>query len=145
MSSTHELSRGLSPAAAEESLRIGLTVLAGVSFAIAVFMVAAPHAFFTAIGPFGVANEHYIRDTATFYAAMGLGQALAVTRPSWREPVLVITAAQYLLHALNHLFDIAAARPAWIGYMDFVSLLATGLAVLWLLRLARREKGAPRA
>lgn len=128
--------------AAEEILRAGLIALAAVSFALALFMVLAPGTFFSAIGPFGRVNAHYIRDTATFYAAFGVGQALAVTRPSWRVPVLVMTAAQYLLHALNHLVDISAAHPAWIGYVDFVSLLLTGLAVLWLITLARAQERA---
>jgi hypothetical protein len=127
----------------EDALRAGLAILAATSAGLAIFMAVAPHAFFTAIGPFGSANAHYIRDTATFYGAFAVGQAIAVRAPAWRVPVLALTAAQYGLHTINHLVDIDRAHPAWTGYFDFFSLLAATLLIVWMLRAAlRRLPGA---
>jgi hypothetical protein len=125
-----------SPLAAE-AVTAGLFVLAAYQIGLAAFMAIAPHAFFTSVGPFGHANSHYIRDTATFSAALGFGAAIAIRHRSWRVPVLAMTTVQFALHSLNHLVDIGRAHPAWTGYFDFFSLaLSTALLVL-LLQLAR--------
>ncbi len=121
---------------AAQALQAGLVTFAALHIGLALFMAIAPHAFYTAVGPFGALNEHYIRDTATFYAALGLATAVAVSRPSWRVPVLAITTVQYALHSLNHLLDISKAHPAWVGYADFASLAAATLLLVWLLRVA---------
>ena len=120
----------------EDVLTGGLAVLAVYQLALALFMVAAPHSFFANIGPFGTRNDHYIRDTATFSAAIGLGLAIAVRNRSWRVPMLAITTAQFALHSVNHLVDIEKSHPAWNGYADFFSLAGATLLLAWLLRLA---------
>jgi hypothetical protein len=137
--------RGLIPTAArrDDALVAGLSALAAVNIGLAIVMAAAPHAFFTAIGPFGARNDHYIRDVATFEAALGVGLAVAVRRPSWRMPVLAVTAVQYGLHSVNHLIDIASAHPPWTGYLDFFSLSAATALLLWLLALARTQARIP--
>jgi len=121
----------------------GLLVFAAYHLALAVWMALSPRSFFTAVGPFGVRNDHYIRDTATFEAALGVGLAVAVRRPAWRVPLLAVLAVQFALHSVNHLVDIGAAHPAWTGYVDFASLAASTALLLWLLALARdpRTKG----
>lgn len=116
----------------------GLATFAAVELGLAIFMAAAPHAFYTSIGPFGVSNDHYLRDVSTFYAALGAGAAIAIRRPAWRIPVLAITAVQFGLHSVNHLLDIGKAHPGWIGYFDFFSLAAATLQLVWLMRLAAR-------
>jgi hypothetical protein len=121
--------------ATDTALRVGLLAFAVYHLALAAFMAIAPHAFFTSLGPFDAYNSHYIRDTATFEAALGVGFAVAITRPSWRVPVLAITAVQFALHTINHLVDADSAHPAWTGWFDFVSLLAaTGLLLVLLAR-----------
>ena len=47
-----------------------------------------PHGFYTAVGPFGVFNGHYIRDVASFYGAIGIGLRCRHRALSWRVPVL---------------------------------------------------------
>ena len=125
------------------TLPIVLALFAALDIGLALFMALAPHAFYTAIGPFGVSNPHYVRDVATFYGAIGLAMAVAVSRPSWRAPVLAVSTLQFALHSLNHLIDIARAHPAWAGYLDFFSLLG-GTLILGLLwrQAAAAERGS---
>ncbi|TMM16849.1 MAG: hypothetical protein E6F96_09905 [Actinobacteria bacterium] len=139
-------------AAARAALRndvviAGIALLAAYDLALAVFMAAWPHAFYVHVGPFGLRNDHYIRDTATFNAAVGVGLALALRRPSWRVPMLAITTLQFALHSINHLVDIDKAYPAWNGYFDFFSLAVATIAIAGLLRVARgdAEAGAGRS
>jgi hypothetical protein len=118
------------------TVRAGLIAFAVYHFAIAALMVFAPHAFFTDIGPFGVQNDHYLRDTATFNIAFGAALLVAYWRPSWRTPVLCCVALQFGLHTVNHLVDIDAAHPRWLGPADFISLAT--LALAWLARESMR-------
>jgi hypothetical protein len=118
------------------TLAVGIAAFAVVELSLAVFMAVAPHAFYTAIGPFGAFNRHYLRDVASFEGAIGLALAVAISRPSWRVPVLALTTVQYALHSLNHLLDIGRAHPRWTGYFDFFSLALATLALAWLWRVA---------
>ena len=97
------------------------------------------------MGPFGARNDHYIRDTATFSAAIGAGLLVSLRRPSWRVPMLAVSAVQFALHSVNHLVDIDKAHPAWTGYFDFFSLALTTVLLAWLLRvqLAQPAGGTP--
>ena len=136
---------GVGPAAAMTStVRIGLIAFAAYHFAIAALMVFAPHTFFTAIGPFGVQNDHYLRDTATFNLAFGVSLTVACWRVSWRTPILFCVALQFALHAINHLADIGAAHPHWLGPFDFASLALATTALLWLTRESTRPSEVQR-
>jgi hypothetical protein len=126
-----------------DTLEVGIGAFAALSLALAILMAAAPRSFYTAVGPFGAYNGHYIRDVATFYAALGAGLAISLRRASWRVPVLVITTIQYGLHSVNHLLDITRAHPQWTGYFDFFSLAAATLLLAWLTRVAVAQASAP--
>jgi hypothetical protein len=127
-----------------DALGAGVAVLAAYDLALALFMAVAPHAFYSKVGPFGIRNDHYIRDTATFNAAIGVGLLISLRRPSWRVPTLAISAVQFALHSINHLVDIEKAHPSWNGYFDFFSLAAATLVLIWLVRVAlARSGGAP--
>jgi len=119
---------------------VGLGVIAfGVyHLAIAAMMIFTPHAFFTAIGPFGAQNNHYLRDTATFNIAFGVALLIAYRRPSWRTPILFCVTLQFALHAINHLADIGAAHPYWLGPFDFASLALATAGLAWLTRESTR-------
>jgi hypothetical protein len=133
----HRLPRATQRAALrKDALTAGIAVFALYNLALALFMAAAPHSFFTNVGPFGARNDHYIRDTATFSAAIGVGLLIALRRPSWRVPMLAISTVQFALHSINHLVDIEKAHPAWNGYFDFFSLAAATILLGWLLRIA---------
>jgi hypothetical protein len=125
-----------------DAVSAGVALLGAYSVGLAVFMAAAPHAFHSKVGPFGPLNDHYIRDTATFSAAIGVGLLIALRRPSWRVPMLAISTVQFALHSINHLVDIDRASPRWNGYFDFFSLAAATILLAWLLHLARAGAGA---
>jgi hypothetical protein len=118
---------------------VGLIAFAVIELGLALLMAGSPHTFYTAVGPFGAFNAHYIRDVASFYGAIGIGLLIAVSRPAWRVPVLAVTTIQYALHSVNHLVDIGKAHPAWNGYFDFFSLAAATVLLAWLWRAAARE------
>jgi hypothetical protein len=120
------------------AVRVGLIGFAAYHFVVAALMVFAPHTFFTDVGPFGVQNDHYLRDTATYNAAFGVALAIAYGRPSWRAPVLCCVAVQFALHAANHLADIGAAHPYWLGPADFASLALASAVLAWLARESLR-------
>jgi hypothetical protein len=124
----------------KDVLYVTLALLAFYDIALAVFMAAAPHTFYSKVGPFGVQNDHYIRDTATFSAAIGVGALVALRRASWRVPVLAISTVQFALHSVNHLVDIGNAHPHWNGYFDFIALAATTFLLARLLRIAQRQE-----
>jgi Domain of unknown function (DUF4345) len=119
-------------------LELGLLAFAAYHFAIAALMIFAPHTFFSNIGPFGTQNDHYLRDTATFNLAFGVSLLIAYRRPAWRTPVLFCVALQFALHAINHLADIGAAHPHWLGPFDFASLALSAAALAWLARESTR-------
>ncbi|HEY1835106.1 MAG TPA: hypothetical protein VGG08_11770 [Solirubrobacteraceae bacterium] len=123
----------------EQMLRAGLVAFAAIHLGLASMMAFAPHAFYTAIGPFGSYNGHYIRDVASFYGAIAIAMALALRRPSWRVPVLALVTLQYALHSVNHLIDIGKAHPAWTGYATFAALAGATLLLAWLTSLAAAQ------
>ncbi len=127
------------PHPAPSVVAVGLVAFAAIQLGLALLMAISPHTFYTAVGPFGAFNGHYIRDVASFYGAIGIGLAIAVRRVSWRVPVLALTTIQYALHSVNHLIDIGKAHPAWNGYIDFFSLAAASVLLAWLWRAAARE------
>jgi hypothetical protein len=123
----------------ESSFRTVLVVLGLSQLVLAMWMLVSPGTFFDAIAGFGGQNDHYVRDVAVFYLAIGVGMIVASTRASWRFPVLAISAVWYLAHAVNHLIDIGEADPDWVGPADFAAILLTGLVLLWLAVIAARS------
>jgi len=103
-------------------------------------LALAPGTSYDKFANFGPRSDHNLRDAATFYLATALALALAVRRPSWRVPVLVVCTAQYVLHGLNHVIDSGKASPGWIGPADAASLLVGAGVLGWLLVIAMREE-----
>ena len=102
-------------------------------------MAIDPTTFFEEIGPYGVQNDHYIRDAASFTLALGLVLAIAAFRPRWRPAAIAGALFQYALHSVNHLVDIGEAEPERLGPVNFI-LLALGAALLgWMFVAATRE------
>jgi hypothetical protein len=119
-------------------VRLGIAAFAVYFWAIAAVMALAPRFFFAHIGPFGVRNDHYIRDAATFSAALGAGLTVAYRRASWRLPLLFCVTTQFALHSVNHLIDVDRAHPRWLGPADFASLALSTVLLAGLLTQALR-------
>lgn len=133
---------GSAPARDGSIVLAGLVAFSAVNIAIAAMLAFAPHAFFEGVGPYGAQNNHYMRDIATFYAAIGAAGLIACRRSSWRTPVLWLMTIEYGLHTINHLADIDAAHTRWLGPANFASLaIATGVLV-WLARESARSPEA---
>jgi hypothetical protein len=121
-------------------MRALLVVFAVIQIVLGLLLWLTPGFFYDEIGPYGVRNDHYMGDLATWYLALG-GVALAsVSRVSWRVPVLVLAFAQYALHSFNHLLDIGDANPSWLGPGNFVSLLLATALLAWMLQSERRAE-----
>jgi hypothetical protein len=130
------------PVLDEARMRQALFLLAAVSLLIGAFMAVAPGTFVDEIAPFGGgADDHFLRDLATYQLAVGVALLLAVQRPSWRVPVLFLSFLQGMLHSINHLVDIGDTDPGWLGPFDFVTILLLTVITGWVLggaaRLAR--------
>lgn len=119
-----------------DPVTIGLLVYSVYSLALGLVMVFGAGWFFRNVGPFGIRNDHYTRDAATMYLAFGVGGLLALSRPSWRAPVLAVMALEAAFHAVNHLWDISKAHPKRDGPADFVLLLLSAAVLGWLTRRA---------
>jgi hypothetical protein len=116
-----------------------LGVLGVAEVLLGLWMAIAPRSFFDTLGAFGPYNEHYVRDAATFTLALGIVALLAVRRPSWWPAALALGAAQFALHAVNHIVDAGKADKLAAGIFDAVSLAVVALVLGWTLaRLGRR-------
>ena len=144
MSAITPAAKSRAPAAsAPRILEAGIALFAVVYLSQALVMVISPHSFYKSIGGFDSYNPHYLRDVASFAAALGVGLAVSLGRPAWRVPMLAVATVQYGLHTINHLVDIDIAHPKWTGYFDFFPLAASTLALAWLLRTAIARERAP--
>jgi hypothetical protein len=119
------------------ALRPVLALLGVYHLLLGALMVLAPREFFDQIAHYGAYNDHYIRDVASFYLALGGCLLVAVGRPSWQVPLLTFTLVQYALHIVNHLWDVADGEPSWIGPANVGALALIALVVGWLLRAER--------
>ena len=116
-------------------LRVGLLLLAVSQLVLAVWQVADPGSFHDQLGDFGPRNDHYIRDIATWEAALAVAALVAVRDARWRLPVLTLAALQFTLHTINHIADAGKAAGATNGAFDAVSLgigAALLAALAWL-------------
>ena len=119
-------------------MQILLAVFAVGQLVIGLLLWLTPGFFFEEIGPYGVRNDHYMGDLATWYLALGGVALVAVRHASWRLPVLVLAFAQYALHSVNHLIDVGEADPEWLGPANLVSLVLGTVLLGWMLNVERR-------
>lgn len=97
-----------------------------------------PGFFHDEIGPYGVQNDHYMGDLATWSLALGAVALVAVRHARWRVPVLALALVQNTLHAFNHLLDVSEADPGWLGPFNLGSLAAVSLLLAWMLNAERQ-------
>ncbi len=124
-------------------MRAGLIAFGAINLLLGAVMAIAPGTFFDEIGPYGARNDHYLGDVAAFYLAAGGCLLIAANRPAWREPLLVMAAVWYGLHAINHLFDIGENNESDArGVVDTVLLAVGAILLAGMAREAGRGGGA---
>lgn len=114
-------------------LPIAVGVLAAYELLLGLWMLVSPHTFYDQIAGFGPYPPHFIRDTASWQIALGVTLFAAVSRRSWRAPLLAFAALQCGLHAINHWVDVDDASSLGLGLFDAISLtlLFVVIAALW--------------
>ena len=114
-----------------------LVVFAAAQLVLGALLWLTPGFFFDEIGPYGVRNDHYLGDLATWYLALGALALVAVRRAAWRLPVLALAFIQYALHSVNHLIDVGDAHPKWLGPANLASLVITCVLLGWMINAER--------
>jgi hypothetical protein len=99
------------------------------SVALGAFMLVAPDVFFGTLGAFGVRNNHYIFDNASFELPLGLLLLAALRWATWRMPALAFATAHWALHALSHILDTQHRAGTSVGWLEAAGLVA-GTAIL---------------
>jgi hypothetical protein len=125
----------------EKALKAILVIVAAYHLLQGLLALLDPGAFFDQIGHYGIENSHYVGDVGAFYAGYGAALALAVTRPSWRAPLLWLAAFWYGFHAINHVFDTGEARSEARGWTDTVLIAFGAAGAAWLARVSERLAG----
>ncbi|MCV7283564.1 hypothetical protein H7J88_28410 [Mycolicibacterium flavescens] len=115
-------------------VEVTLIVFGLYALAIGLFMLFAPGAFFDTLGNFGVRNDHYIFDNATFEIPQGLLLLAAVRRPSWRVPALAFATVHWALHSVSHIVDPHHGAGDWIGWLEAGGLVFTTAILAMALR-----------
>ena len=117
-------------------VEVTLVVFGIYALAIGLFMIVAPGTFFETLGAFGVRNDHYIFDNASFEVPQGLMLLAAVRWPSWRVPALAFATVHWALHSISHLVDPHHAAGDWVGWLEAGGLVATTAILAIALRSA---------
>ncbi|SEH57848.1 hypothetical protein SAMN04489835_1647 [Mycolicibacterium rutilum] len=115
-------------------VEVTLIVFGVYALGVGLFMLFAPGAFFDTLGTFGVRNDHYIFDNATFEIPQGLLLLAAVRRPTWRVPALAFATVHWALHSISHLIDPHHGAGDWIGWLEAGGLVATTAILAFALR-----------
>jgi len=123
-----------------DTVGIGLAFFGLVNVLAGALALIDPGTFFDKVGPFGDANDHYIRDAGTFQLAAGVAMAIAVVRRPWRVGVLGFSVLWYAFHSINHLADIGEADPKAYGPVDFAALAIGAVLLAGLFVKALRER-----
>jgi hypothetical protein len=112
------------------------------SVAIGLFMLVAPETFFDTLGAFGVRNDHYIVDNASFELPLGLLLLAAARWPTWRVPALAFATLHWALHALSHVVDRHHAAGSGVGWLEAAGLLLGTVLLAIALRSSMADQTA---
>ncbi|MGV0871738.1 hypothetical protein [Mycolicibacterium sp. XJ879] len=115
-------------------VEVTLVVFGVYALAIGLFMLVAPGVFFDTLGNFGVRNDHYIFDNATFEIPQGLMLLAALRWRSWRVPALAFATVHWVLHTISHIVDPHHGAGDWIGWLEAGGLAATTVILAIALR-----------
>ena len=122
-------------------VEVTLVVFGSYALALGLFMIVAPGTFFDTLGAFGVRNDHYIFDNASFEVPQGLMLLAAVWWPSWRVPALAFATVHWAMHSVSHLVDPHHAAGDWIGWLEAGGLVVTTAILALALRASMTSAG----
>lgn len=128
----------------EPRMRSVLMVAAAYHLILGAYMFFAPGSFYDTLGEFGARNDHFVKDVATFYIALGAAFYVSSHRPSWRVPILGFAVLEYSIHTLNHLIDVGDAATDAKGWFSVFSLALLTVALAVLLAAAARGVREPK-
>ena len=111
-----------------------LIVFGVYALGVGLFMLFFPGTFFDTLGTFGVRNDHYIFDNATFEIPQGLLLLAAVRRVSWRVSALAFATLHWALHSVSHIVDPHHGACDVIGWLEAAGLVATTVILALALR-----------
>ena len=123
-------------------VEVTLIVFGLYALTVGLFMMLAPGAFFDTLGTFGVRNDHYILDNATFEVPQGLLLLAAVRRLSWRVPALAFATLHWALHSISHIIDPHHGAGDWIGWLEAGGLVVTTVVLAIALRASANAEKA---
>jgi hypothetical protein len=90
-----------------------VVAISGVSYSLTgLALLGVPGWFFANIGHFAPFNRHYEGDLGAFLLPLGLGLLAAARAPARHSALLAVATAGSLIHAANHLYDIAIGTTA---------------------------------
>src|SRR5690242_21298058 len=118
------------------TVTVALVVFGLYALGLGLFMLVFPGTFFGTLGTFGVRNDHYIFDNATFEIPQGLLLLAAVRRVSWRVPALAFATLHWALHSLSHIIDPHHGAGDRIGWFEAGGLVFTTVILAIALRAA---------
>ena len=127
----------------EARLRAVLRVVAIYHLVLGAFMFFAPGGFYDSLGKFPPRNDHYTKDVATFYIALGAAVYLSRRLRSWRVPLLAFATLEYAIHAVNHLVDVGKAASDFTGWFDFFALALAAVVLAAITTAAWRVRPDP--
>ncbi|GFG53866.1 hypothetical protein MAGR_53070 [Mycolicibacterium agri] len=111
-----------------------LIVFGVYALGIGLLMMFMPGTFYDTLGAFGVRNDHYIFDNATFEVPQGLMLLAAVRLKSWRVPALAFATVHWALHALSHIVDPHHGAGDLYGWLEAGGLVITTVILALALR-----------
>jgi len=117
-----------------------LIVFGVYSVVLGLFMFIAPGTFFETLGTFGLRNDHYIFDNASFELPLGLMMLAALRWPSWRVPALAFATLHWGLHAFSHIIDPHHAAGETVGWLEAAGLVVTTVFLAIALRASLVEE-----
>lgn len=116
-----------------------LAVFGVYSVGLGLFMLLAPGTFYDTLGAFGVRNDHYILDNASFELPLGLMMLAALRWPRWRVPALAFATGHWALHSVSHLIDTNHAAGTWVGWLEAAGLVVTTVLLAIALRASMSD------
>lgn len=115
-------------------VEVTLVVFGIYALGIGLFMMFAPGTFFDTLGNFGIRNDHYIFDNASFEVPQGLMLLAAVRWRTWRVPALAFATLHWALHTISHVVDPHHGAGDWVGWLEAGGLAVTTVILAIALR-----------